>query len=251
MTQPPTGYPAPDPSRREPPPAGRFREPPGWDQPTQPVQPRWAGAPASAGPPGPGSPYQPPGHPAHHAAGSPPGQPPRRRRRLPLVAALVLAGVLVLSAGGGVAAWLLTRDGDQDGAETPAGAVQSFLQAVYRDLDPAAAASVVCSEARDEGSLRAKIDDIRSYAETELNPSFSWSEPALVEQTGELATLAVTVTMTTGDEQTAQQTLHVRVLDKAPHGWWVCDLETVTAPETQGGDGATPTPGESDQPGGE
>jgi hypothetical protein len=170
---------------------------------------------------------------------------------------LVLVGVLVLCGGAGVGAWLLTRDPDRTGAETPAGAVQSFLQAVYRDLDPAAAASVVCSEARDEGSLATKIDEIRSYAGTELNPSFSWSEPALVEQTDQLAILAVTVTMTTGDEQTAQQILHVRVLDKAPHGWWVCDLETVTEPAGEGdqpgegGDGATPQPGGTGQPGGE
>lgn len=249
MTQPPDGYPPPpDPGRHHPTPA--------WDQPTQPGRPvsptppaqptqPWAGPPAAKsdpyGPPGSAPPYGPP------PAGLPPPSagPPRRRRRALLIGAVALAGVLVLSAVGGVGAWLLTRDPDRNGAESAAAAVQSFLQAVYRDLDPAAAAATVCSEARDEDSLATKIGEIRAYEQTALNPAFSWSDPSVVNESGELMILAVTVTMTTDDEKTAQQTLHVSVLDKDPNGWWVCDLETVQEP---GAEGASPGPSES--PGG-
>lgn len=134
MTQPPDGYPPPpDPGRHHPTPA--------WDQPTQPGRPvsptppaqptqPWAGPPAAKsdpyGPPGSAPPYGPP------PAGLPPPSagPPRRRRRALLIGAVALAGVLVLSAVGGVGAWLLTRDPDRNGAESAAAAVQSFLQAV-------------------------------------------------------------------------------------------------------------------------
>jgi hypothetical protein len=175
------------------------------------------------------------------------GPPPPRRRRGLLIGAAVLAGVLVLCAAGGVGAWLLTRDPDRNGAESPTGAVQAFLQAVYRDLDPAAAAAVVCSEARDEGSLATKIDEIRAYADTSLNPSFSWSDPSVVEQDEQLTVLAVTVTMITDDEQTSAQTLHVSVLDKDTDGWWVCDLETVE-PSPDGAASPAPDPSPSGQP---
>lgn len=270
MTQPPDGYPSPDPGRQHPPPADPFPATPGWDQPTRAEPQPWAGTPTPpyqppaqppqypppqstpgqfpppAGyggqPPGGGPPYgPPPGLPPHSA-----GPPPRRRRRL-LVVALGLAGVLVLCAGGGIAAWLLTRDPDRDGAETAIGAVQSFLEAVYRDQDAAAAAAVVCSEARDQDSLENKIDELRTYEETALNPTFSWTEPAVVEETEQLAILALTVTMTTDDEKTAEQTLQVSVLDKDPHGWWVCDLETVDGGEPPAGAGE-PSGGPSREP---
>lgn len=279
MTQPPGGYPPPDPGHR--PPVDPFRAPPpDWPagprepsrsgQPAQPARPygppaqpygqptqaygqptQAYGEPPPFGEPGPpggsGPPYQPPGG---AAPGGAPGPPPRRRRRGLLILALGLAGVLVLCAGGGVAAWLLTRDPDRDGAETPTVAVQSFLQAVYRDLDPAAAASLVCSEARDEDSLSTKIDEIRAYEETEVDPTFSWTDPTVVDETDELAVLSVTITMTTEHEKTSEQTLHVSVLDKEPHGWWVCDLETVPEdPADEGEPGDEGGPGEEGESG--
>jgi hypothetical protein len=158
---------------------------------------------------------------------------------------IALAGALVLCAGGGVATWLLTRDTDTDGAETPTLAVESFLQAVYQDMDPAGAAALVCSESRDEGALGTKIDEIRTYRETEVDPSFAWTDPTVVSETEELALVEVTVTMTTGDEKTADQNLRVSVLDKDANGWWVCDLETVdatTEPPAEDEGGATPEP---------
>lgn len=262
MTQPPEGYPPPDPRRPQPPtwpgsppPAPGHPTGPGYRPPPEPgLQ-----AP-SAGYPPPGAPYPGPGYTPSGSGGpgyggppyGPPGGippvplpgPPPRRRRMLLIGAAVLAGVLVLCAGGGVGAWLLTRDPDRNGADSPSGAVQSFLRAVYQDLDPAAAAALVCSEARDQDALKTKIQEIRAYEETALQPRFSWNDPAVVEQTDQLMVLAVTVTMTTDDEKTAEQTLHVSVLDKQQRGWWVCDLETVEAPP----EGADPTPQPSGTP---
>jgi len=277
MTQPPDGYPPPDPRRYEPPtwpgspPPSPGYPPPGsgpsrrpdYPPPEPGYPPPGSGPPApSAGYPPPGAPYPGPGHPVPGSGGPGyggppygppggippvplPGPPPRRRRRMLLIGAAVLAGVLLLCAGGGVGAWLLTRDPDRSGADSPSAAVQSFLRAVYQDLDPAAAAALVCSEARDQDALETKIEEIRAYEETALQPRFSWNDPSVVEQTEELMVLAVTVTMITGDEKTAEQTLHVSVLDKQQHGWWVCDLQTVGDPPP---DGASATPEPSGTP---
>jgi hypothetical protein len=170
----------------------------------------------------------------------------------------VLVGALLLCAGGGVTAWLVLRDPDRDGVASPAVAVKLFLQAVYHDMDPARAADLVCSEARDQASLENKINEVRAYGDTLVDPSFSWTEPTVVEETGELAVVTVTVTMTTGDEKTSEQTLRVSVLDKGDNGWWVCDLETVEpgreAPAEEGPEptgSATPTGSESPADGGE
>jgi hypothetical protein len=253
MTQPPGGYPPPDHGEQHPqhqPPADPFYAPPSWDppsgQPTQPTQPippapSYPPLPSSGGPYSPPSaepsytqpisPYLPPGATVQYSY---PPVPPPRRRRGPLIAAIVAVAALLVIGGGGVATWLLTRDPDRNGAESPTVAVQSFLQAVYHDQDPATAADMVCSEARDETALETKINEIRSYQQTLVNPTFSWSEPTVVEQGEELAVVAVTVTMTTGDEKTAEQNLQVSVLDKDSNGWWVCELQTVeTATATE------------------
>jgi hypothetical protein len=59
--------------------------------------------------------------------------------------------------------------------------------------------------------------------------------------------VAVTVTMTTGDEKTANQNLQVSVLDKQGNGWWVCDLAAVDTASTPppGDESGTPAPSES------
>jgi hypothetical protein len=158
-----------------------------------------------------------------------------------VIGLIALAGALVLCAGGGVAAWLLTRDPDRNGAADPTVAVETFLQAIYHDQDADRAADLVCSEARDQASLQTKIDEIRAYQETLVNPTFEWTEPTLVEESDQQAVLAVTVTMTTGDEKTADQTLQMRVLDKNDNGWWVCDVQSVeTATTPPPADESTP-----------
>jgi hypothetical protein len=143
---------------------------------------------------------------------------------------VVLVAVLLL-AGAAFGAWWLLRDTDRNGAPHAVGAVEQFLRAVYQDQDAAAASALVCSEARDEESLEAKISSIRAYGDTYASPRFTWSEPEVVAEASALATVAVTVTMITSDEKTADQLLQVSVLDKSPHGWWVCDLQTVPADE--------------------
>jgi hypothetical protein len=281
MTQPPGGYPPPEPGDRHPPPADPFYAPPSWEPPT-PYQSSYPPPPPPASPPppptnpytAPTSPYLPPGSTVPMAApGSPPpsspygppgggppygppggappyppGPPPRRRRRWLVIGTIALAGALVLCAGGGVAAWLLTRDPDRNGAESPTVAVQSFLQAVYHNQNAAQAADMVCAEARDEASLETKINEIKTYQETEVNPTFEWTEPAVVEEREQLAIVAVTVTMTTGDEKTADQNLQVSVLDKESNGWWVCDLETVDTASTPPPEDQSSTPPPSESP---
>lgn len=190
-------------------------------------------------------PGSPPGPPGGGYGGAPP-PPPRGRRGL-VIGVSVLAAVLVLCLGGAGGAFLLLRDTDTDGAESPTAAVQAFLQAVYRDLDASRAADLVCSEARDESALRAKIEEIAAYQNTYLEPRFTWTSPELVGREGDLAFIETTVTMMTGDEKTSELHLRVSVLDKGSNGWWVCDLTTtVEPPASEGESGA---PGEDDQSG--
>lgn len=255
MTQPPGGYPPPEPGDPHPPPADPFYAPPSWDPPSaspgSPYQPPGATVPMPAvpGPPA-GSPYGPPGGPPPGPPGASPypplGPPPPRRRGL-LIGLIALVAVLMLSAAGGVTAWLLIRDPDRNGAASPTAAVDSFLQAVYHDQDAERAADLVCSEARDQAALQTKIDELKAYQGTQVSPTFAWTDPAVIEQRDELAVVEVTVTMTTGDEKTADQSLHVSVLDKQDDGWWVCDLAAVDSSATPSpGDGSgTPAPSES------
>lgn len=281
MTQPPAGYPPPEgyqpPSEYEIP----ARHRPGYQPPTEYEIPARQQPPADYGPPvsgPPRPPYGPPPPGAHQPPygahqppygpppggtqqppyGSPPPAGPPRRRALPLLIIAAVAGLLVLCGGGGLGAWLLLRDTDRDGAASPTAAVQAFLEAVYHDHDPERAAGLVCSEARDQDALAAKINEIAAYEGTQVDPRFRWSEPAVIEQTDEVTVVAVTITMITGDERLADQLMHVSVLDKQPHGWWVCNLETVS-PTTdegseesedseqseQGADGEDGTDGES------
>ncbi|HEY8474298.1 MAG TPA: hypothetical protein VIL37_16910 [Natronosporangium sp.] len=284
MTQPPGGYPPPEPGGQTPPPADPFYAPPSWDPPGASTPPSGAGNPydlAGQPPPQPGSPYQPPGspylsqsatvpmpaaggspagppgggapygppgggQPYGRPAGSPPFGPPPRRRGL-LIGLIVAAAVLVLGGGGGLTAWLLSRDPDRNGAASPTAAVEAFLQAVYHNQDAEQAADLVCSEARDEAALQTKIDELKAYQGTQLNPIFEWSEPTVVEERDRLAVVEVTVTMTTSDEKTANQNLAVSVLDKQDNGWWVCDLATV-APDASSAPGEEGDPAPSESP---
>lgn len=155
------------------------------------------------------------------------------------VAALLLVG------GGAAATWFLVHD-PEVGADNPEVAVESFLHAVYRDLDPTAAASLVCSAARDEASLATKVEEIRAYQETALEPRFQWNQPTVVEQTEEITTVEVTVTLTTQDERVANQHLQVSVLDRGDRGWWVCDVTVVETPTGSDTDASEESDAEAD-----
>lgn len=198
------------------------------------------GFPPPGGPPPPDEPppggFPPPDEPP--PAWHPPAPAPRRRPLL--VVTLVLAGLLLVG-GGATVTWWLVRD-PAVGADSPELAVQSFLRAVYREQDPIAAAELVCSQARDEASLADKVEEIRAYQETQVEPRFQWSDPAVVEQTDEVATVEITVTMITRDERVADQHLRVNVLDDGDRGWWVCDVAVVepTGPDPEAADGVEP-----------
>ena len=148
---------------------------------------------------------------------------PRPRHKRPFWIAVALLLTLLIFTGGAISAYLLLRDAQSgEGAPDPASAVNEFMTAVYTQQDPAAAEEVVCSEAHDERKLKARVDQIKGYADEYDAPSFSWNDPAVSEQTDDRATVGVQLTMTTDDEKTAQQQLTFTVIRKT--GWLVCDV---------------------------
>ncbi|MBB5110307.1 hypothetical protein ACLQ2Y_27825 [Micromonospora echinospora] len=159
----------------------------------------------------------PPGHPP-----GPPGGQPRKRSAL-LIASLVLAAAVLLCGGGGTAAFLVLRDTeDGQGAKEPQVAVDGFLKAVYQERDAEKAATFVCSAARDDEKIIAKVAEVQKYAGQYQNPRFRWSNPTVDNQTGDRATVSARVTMTTADEKVAEQSLRFTVVRKT--GWWVCEV---------------------------
>ncbi|MFI7543035.1 hypothetical protein [Actinoplanes sp. NPDC049599] len=149
------------------------------------------------------------------------GPPTKHKRPFWVAAALVLT--LLIFGGGTLSAYLLLRDAESGkGAPDPATAVNRFMTAVYTQQDPAAAGEAVCREARDEEQLKARVDQIKGYANEYDAPSFRWNDPAVSGQTDERATVGVQLTMTTDDEKTAQQQLTFTVIRKT--GWLVCDV---------------------------
>lgn len=147
---------------------------------------------------------------------------PRRHKR-PYWVALALVLTLLIFGGGTLSAWLLLRDAESGkGAPDPATAVDRFMTAVYTQQDPRTAGEAVCREARDEDKLKARVDQIRGYANEYDAPSFRWNDPAVTGQTDERATVGVQLTMTTDDEKTAQQQLTFTVVRKT--GWLVCEV---------------------------
>ncbi|MEH0822966.1 MULTISPECIES: Rv0361 family membrane protein [unclassified Micromonospora] len=173
--------------------------------------------PASPDGPGPGAiPPPPAAYPAYQA-------PVAKRRRGLLVVSLVLAAAVLLCGGGGTAAFLALRDTeDGEGAKEPAVAVENFLTAVYRDRDAKKAAQHVCSDARDQDKLDAKVAEVQKYAAGYANPRFRWASPKVDNQNGDRATVSTKVTMTTADEKVAEQALRFTVVRKT--GWWVCEV---------------------------
>jgi hypothetical protein len=148
--------------------------------------------------------------------------PPARKRRGALVGAAA-ALVLLLCVGGGVSAWLLLRNLESgEGAPEPVAAVNTFLEAVYADKDTAKAAGIVCSEARDQGEIAAKVAEVKSYDAKYDSPRFEWDDPKVDEQGEERAVVSVKLRMTTADEKTAEQQLRFTVVRKT--GWWVCEV---------------------------
>jgi hypothetical protein len=150
-----------------------------------------------------------------------PSAPPRRRRGT-LWISLALAATLLLCGGGAVSAYFLLRDADSPGSPDPATAVNRFLTAVYSQQDANSAEQFVCRESRDKTKLAERVDQIRTYADGYTDPVFRWADPAVSDQTGDRATVAVQLTMSTSDEKTAEQNLRFTVIHKT--GWLVCEV---------------------------
>ncbi|NGM16203.1 hypothetical protein O3597_27145 [Verrucosispora sp. WMMA2044] len=189
--------------------------------PTGPTDLPPAGSPAQSPPPAAGhdAPPGPPegGYRPQHAPTGP------SRKRGPLLASLTLVVVLLLCAGGGVAAFLTLRNTESgEGAPDPSVAVDDFLTAVYQDRDAAKAADLVCTAARDQDKIRAKVAEVEEYVATYQNPRFRWDTPTVDNETGDRATVTTTVTVTTADEKIADQDLRFTVIRKT--GWWVCEV---------------------------
>ncbi|MFG3700384.1 hypothetical protein ACGF5C_21060 [Micromonospora sp. NPDC047620] len=177
--------------------------------PYQPPAPAAAPDPSIPPPPAGFSPYQPPAAP--------------KKKRGVLIAAIALAVILLLCAGGGVVTFLTLRNAESgEGAKEPTVAVDQFLTAVYKDRDAGRAAALVCSSSRDEKKIAAKVAEVEKYVSAHQNPRFRWSSPKVDNQTGDRATVTTKVTMTTADEKVADQDLRFTVVKKT--GWWVCEV---------------------------
>jgi flagellar basal body-associated protein FliL len=148
-----------------------------------------------------------------------PFDPPQSRRGL-LIAIIALALVVVLG-GGGVAAYLLTRDTGK-GQASPTAAVNGFLTAVYTNQDVTEAARYVCSPARDKAKLSTKINEIKAQNAKYESPTYKWAAPKTEQTRTDEAILSVTITLRTANEQKATET--VRIVTTRSNGWWVCDI---------------------------
>ncbi|MEU2615866.1 hypothetical protein ABZ570_30495 [Micromonospora sp. NPDC007271] len=204
----------------QPTPAGPYQQPaPHQPAPAGPYQQPIPHQPTPAGPyqyPAPPGPYQ-------NAAVPPQGPGAPKRRRGLLIVSIVLAAAVLLCGGGGTAAFLALRNAeDGQGAKEPTAAVEGFLIAVYRDQDAGKAATFVCSAARDDRKIAAKVAEVKKYAGQYQKPRFRWTAPKVDNQTGDRATVSTKVTMTTADEKVADQELRFTVVQKT--GWWVCEV---------------------------
>jgi hypothetical protein len=181
-----------------------------------PAGPPYQGPPVGGPPPG-AVPPPPGGYPPY------PGPAAPKRRRGLLIVSIVLAAAVLLCGGGGTAAFLTLRNAeDGTGAKDPTVAVDGFLTAVYKDRDAKRAATFVCSAARDDKKITAKVAEVQKYSGQYQNPRFRWTSPKVDNQTGDRATVTTRVTMTTADEKVADQDLRFTVVRKT--GWWVCEV---------------------------
>ncbi len=208
-------------------------QPPYGDQPQPPGQPSWPPPAQPATWPPPAAPTEPvpladPTPPTQPVPAPPestqPTQPPPRKRRGVLVTAIVLGAALLLCAGGGTAAWLLLRNADGTGAQSPTVAVNDFLVAVYSEGDVSKATGLVCREARKRADIQRKVDQLKEYGKQHKEPRFSWSDPKVSDAQADRATVDVTVRVTTSDERIAQESLHITVVRKT--GWFVCEVQS-------------------------
>jgi hypothetical protein len=145
---------------------------------------------------------------------------PGRRRAGPL-AALALAVVIFLCAGGGTTAYFLVMNAQPRGSANPKAAVDGFLRAVFTEHDVDSAASYVCARARDSRDLAKLIDTVREQESQYSSPRTTWQTDP-VQTDDHQARAKVTLTLTTGDERVAERDITLLLVDE--RGWWVCDV---------------------------
>jgi hypothetical protein len=236
---------------------GQFGQQPGQPATAQFGQPGVSGQPGQTGqgvpvPPGwgqpvgqqPGDPvYQPPQDPFQSTTNTPasaqlpygqpygqvPGYPtvieqqPKKKNKGLMITGIVLGVVLLLCAVGGVGAFILLNNNEGKGAGSAQDAAQDFLEAVYKDHNPAAAEKLVCGEARDREAIEAKINQVKDQKGKLKNASIAWDSPKIENETAERADTTVTVKLTTSDEKLAEQILKLTLVKK--DGWFVCEVQ--------------------------
>lgn len=178
--------------------------------------------------PAPGQPaYAAPGQPGYPTAPYPgaPGFPPApvKKSKAPLIIGIVL-GVLLLLCGGGITAYvLLTRNTEGVGAASAKDATTSFLTAVYKDGDAAAAEKLVCGDARDRKEIDAKIAEIKAETAALKGAEFTWETPKISGESANEATAEVTIKLVTSDEKMSEQPLTLILVKH--EGWFVCEVK--------------------------
>jgi len=152
------------------------------------------------------------------------GEPPPARRRPMLVLGIVVALLAVLGGAGGAAYVLINVRGT--GPATPADAVEGFLDAVFTTHSAKDAADFVCERSRDEAELDQVVFGVKTFEKDYPSARTTWTYPPIAPQ-GDTAAAAVTLTLTTANEQVA--TKQIRLLLVNDRGWFVCDVVETAA----------------------
>jgi flagellar basal body-associated protein FliL len=156
--------------------------------------------------------------------GAPPEAPPKRKRRTFLIVSLVLVALLVLCAGVGTTAYVVSKKQSGTGSVDPTTSVTGFLTAVYSNQDATAAAKFVCAQSNDAAQITSKVKELKAAASTYDEPTYSWTAPTVSNQTATEATVLTTVTMTTSDEKQSSENLTFTTVKSS--GWWVCEVKS-------------------------
>jgi hypothetical protein len=148
------------------------------------------------------------------------GEPPPVRRRPLRIVAIVIA-LLVVIGGGGVAAYQLIV-GRSTGPAAPADAVEGFLGAVFTLKSAKEAATFVCPRARNTAELDQVVFDVKTFEKDYPSPRTTWTYPQIRTE-GREASVSVTLTLTTANEQVAQKQITLLLVND--RGWYVCDVQ--------------------------
>jgi hypothetical protein len=153
---------------------------------------------------------------------TPPAGLPERRHRSGLLIVAVLAGLVLLCAGGATSAYLLIQQDQPRGSAEPRGAIDGFLTAVFVSHSAADAASFVCPASRDDRELSRLVAEVGAFQDKYESPHTTWNyDPPVGPQPKPAVT--VTVTVSTSGQQVASKQFRLVLLND--RGWWVCDAE--------------------------